>query len=169
MVTGAAAVYVFSPSPSSSPPPRTVSRPLASSRNALMSSEDCSLILFIFYNQRLHGAGKVHPHRQLRHKRHPAATLPPPTHSSLSPHPLTFPGLSPILNSPNLVRRDRRLPPPQAGRKERFLVSAATNALQVHPVDVVTYWRKQRPDVRETQAALLEPGSVVPPFLLPMR
>lgn len=60
-------------------------------------------------------------------------------------------------------------PRPQAGRKERFLVSAATNALQVHPVDVVTYWRKQRPDVRETQAAFEEPGSVVPPFLLPIR
>ena len=81
---------------------------------------------------------------------------------------MTFPGLSPIFESPNLVRRDRRLPPPQAGRKERFLVSTATNALQMYPVDVVTYWRKQRPDVRETQAALFEPGSVVPPFLFPI-
>ena len=28
----------------------------------------------------------------------------------------------------------------------------------------VTYWRKQRPDVRETQAALSGPGSVVSVF-----
>ena len=65
---------------------RVPARSLASSRNALMFSEDCSLILFIFYNQRLHGAGKVHPHRQLRHKRYPAAaTLPRHQLLTLSP------------------------------------------------------------------------------------
>ena len=78
--------------------------------------------------------------------------------------PLTSGRLSGILVFPNLVRPARRLAIPQYGCKDSgIFISAIRPRLLACVFDI---GGKLRPDVRETQAALLGPGSVVSrPFL----
>lgn len=78
---------------------------------------------------------------------------------------LTLPGSFGIVNFPKLEGVADAFTKPHLVKRAVIFVSA-TNALQVHPVDVVIYWRGQRPDVRETQAAFKCRGALFPPFFV---
>lgn len=57
---------------------------------------------------------------------------------------------------------------PTLEKRAAFSVSATERKRAVPPAGCGYILAEQRPDVRETQAALFEPGSVVPPFLFPI-